>query len=114
MSLKAEIFPMNSLQEDPNLRGSSPMIIQLIDFSLDLVNGIKVIDNIVSDVTVEDVVGATVYMKSGDVKTDITGVSKIETSGTGLKITLASSLTSSTATKVGTIALLGRITPTVL
>lgn len=113
MSFKSNYFPMNSFAEDPNQRGASPMVVQMIDFSETLVAGESEMDNVASDIAVADIIGTHVYHKSGDIKGDITGLLEI-TAGTvsGLKITITSSLATSTADKVGTIALLGRLTPT--
>lgn len=116
-TFKSNIFPMNSLQEDPNLRGGLPLVVHMVDFSETLSAGIKAIDDIPSPILLADVISVQVGMKSGDVKTDITGVSVIEAGASGsgyLKITLASSKTDAATAKVGTLHILGRITPQVV
>lgn len=116
-TFKGNIFPMNSLQEDPNLRGGLPLVTQMEDFSLTLIAGVLAIDDIASPIALADVISAHVSMKSGDIKGDLTGVTLIEAGSSGagyLKITLASSLATSTAAKVGVLSIVGRITPQVV
>jgi len=117
MSYNADLYPMNSLAEEPNLRGSNPLVQHLVDFSQALTSGAADIDDIISPILAADVLGITLYMKSGDVATDVTNVKAVAegSSGSGyLKVSLASSLTSSTATKVGVMAILGRLSPQVV
>jgi hypothetical protein len=115
--LRSNIFPLNSLTEDPNLRGDFPLVSQMEDYSVTLVAGELAIDDIVSPIALADVLGCYVISHTGDIKGDVTGVKvpEVGASGAGyLKITLVSSLATSTAAKAGVLVIVGRMAPTVV
>ena len=112
--IRNNVFPLNSLEYDPNLRGEAPIVQQFVDYSETLVAGVKEIVDIPSPIAVADVLGCYVMSHTGDIKGDMTGVlvPAAGTSGAGyLNITIGSSLATSTAAKAGVLVIVGRITP---
>ena len=109
-----QIFPVNSLREDPNLRNDYPLVKFAVDVPATLLaTGVGFsIDEIVSPVLLADVIGVEFITNDG-VPGEIYGANVVA-GGTSpnLKLTVFSSLSTSTETVGGTAFILGRIAPT--
>lgn len=108
---QSNIFPKNSLSQDPNLRGSSPLVEQSIDFSGSLTAGELVVDNVSTVLDINELIGAVVYSKSNAAGLVLSATVEAG-SASGIKLTIVASDNTSTAAVAGTAMVLGRITPT--
>lgn len=113
--IRNNVFPLNSLEYDPNLRGEAPVAQQLVDISGTLAAGEFEVDDVPSpfqSIANGDVFGAIVLSNTttgGEVYS-----ARVEqgTSGVGyLKITLCSSDVASTTATVAQALIVGRISP---
>lgn len=108
--VRNNVFPLNSLEYDPNLRGESPVAMQLVDVSGTLVAGEIATDNIDSPFASADVFGAFV-LSNNTAGGEVFGAKVEAGSVSGLKVTLASSDVTSTTAVTAQALIVGRINP---
>lgn len=110
--VRNNVFPLNSLEYDPNLRGEAPFVMQLVDISGTLSSGVIAIDDIPSPILGVNALGAMV-LSNAQVAGEVFGA-KVEAGASGdgfLKITLTSSNASHAAAVVAQCLVVGRIEP---
>jgi hypothetical protein len=109
-----QIFPVNSLREDPNLRSDYPLVKFAVDIPATiLVTGVGfAVDEIDSPILLADVIGVE-FVNNESIPGEIFGAKATAgTTSPKLKLTICSSLSTSTQTIGGTAFILGRIAPT--
>ena len=110
--VRNNVFPLNSLEYDPNLRGEAPFVMQLVDISGTLVAGIFATDDIPSPILGADALGAIV-LSNNTAGGEVLGA-KVEAGASGagyIKVTLSSSDVTSTTAVTAQALVVGRINP---